>query len=149
MPRMTAAEIARLCEEHHTGVAAFVTVEEVTDDLLRLRVPYRPEYARAGGTIAGPILVSAADAAVYFLVLAHVGAVIDAFTTSIDVHFLRRPAPRDVICHARLLKLGKRIAVGDVLLYSDGDPELVAQANVTYALPSGPSASSAASAAPQ
>lgn len=57
-------------------------------------------------------------------------------TTSLNINFLRRPAPGDLVANARLLKLGARLAVGDVLLHSAGDPEaIVAQASVTYSIP--------------
>ena len=133
--RMTAAEITRVLTESFPGSMDFSVIEEISDDGLRLRVPYRPDFLRPGGTLAGPVLMSAADTAVYFLILANIGPELLAVTTSLDIHFLRRPAARDLIADARLLKLGKRLAVGDVLLRIDGSPEPVAQANVTYSIP--------------
>jgi acyl-coenzyme A thioesterase PaaI-like protein len=68
-------------------------------------------------------------------ILAMLGPVALAVTTNLNISFLRRPAQVDVIAHARLLKLGKRLAVGDVIMYSEGDPEPVAHATVTYSIP--------------
>jgi uncharacterized protein (TIGR00369 family) len=138
MLRWTADDIERFLVEHFPQAVGVGVVEAVAVDGLRLRVPFRPEYLRPGGTLSGPTLMTAADTAVYFLILARLGPVPLAVTTSLDIHFLRRPAARDVIAEARLLKLGRRLAVGDVLLRVDGDSEPVAQANVTYALPERP-----------
>jgi uncharacterized protein (TIGR00369 family) len=135
MLRWTADDIERFLVEHFPQAVGVGVIEAVAVDGLRLRVPFRPEYLRPGGTLSGPTLMTAADTAVYFLILARLGPVPLAVTTSLDIHFLRRPAARDVIAEARLLKLGRRLAVGDVLLRVDGDSEPVAQANVTYALP--------------
>jgi uncharacterized protein (TIGR00369 family) len=138
MLRWTADDIERFLVEHFPQAVGVGVIEAVAVDGLRLRVPFRPEYLRPGGTLSGPTLMTAADTAVYFLILARLGPVPLAVTTSLDIHFLRRPAARDVIAEARLLKLGRRLAVGDVLLRVDGDSEPVAQANVTYALPERP-----------
>ena len=133
---MTVDEIESFLAANHTSAARFATLEALDDDVARVRVPYRPEYARQGGSIAGPILMSAADTAMYLLLISHIGPVAGAVTTSLNIHFLRRPAARDLLAHARMLKLGRRLAVGDVLMYVDGEDEPVGQATVTYAIPS-------------
>jgi acyl-coenzyme A thioesterase PaaI-like protein len=135
MLRMTASDIERFLAEHFPQAAGFGTIEHVDRESLRLRVPFRDDYLRPGGTLSGPTLMTAADTSVYFLILANLGPVALAVTTSLDIHFLRRPAARDLLAEARLLKLGKRLAVGDVLMRIDGQPEPVAQANVTYSIP--------------
>jgi uncharacterized protein (TIGR00369 family) len=135
MLRWTADDIGRFLVEHFPQALGVGVIEALTEDSLRLRVPFRPEYLRPGGTLSGPTLMTAADTSVYFLILARLGPVPLAVTTSLDIHFLRRPAARDLIADARLLKLGRRLAVGDVLMRVDGDDAPVAQANVTYALP--------------
>ena len=71
----------------------------------------------------------------YLAVLAMIGPVALAVTTSLNINFLRKPAPQDVIAECRLLKLGSRLAIGDVLIFSDGESEPVAQATVTYSIP--------------
>jgi uncharacterized protein (TIGR00369 family) len=135
MLRWTADDIERFLVDHFPQAVGIGVIEALTEDGLRLRVPFRPEYLRPGGTLSGPTLMTAADTSIYFLILARLGPIPLAVTTSLDIHFLRRPAARDLIADARLLKLGKRLAVGDVLLRVDGQPEPVAQANVTYSIP--------------
>ncbi len=56
-------------------------------------------------------------------------------TTNLNINFLKKPAPRDLIAEARLIKLGKRLAVGEVAIRSDGEDELVAHATCTYSIP--------------
>ena len=92
-------------------------------------------HIRPGGTLSGPTMMGLADAAMYALVLGNIGPVALAVTTNLSINFYRKPAPGKLFARARLLKLGKRLAVGDVLLDS-GDPEQsVAQVSVTYSIP--------------
>jgi len=60
-----------------------------------------------------------------------------AVTADLTIHFLRPAPPGDVIGEARLFKVGRRLATGEVLLYADGHPDPVAHAVVTYAIPPG------------
>ncbi|MBS0398752.1 MAG: PaaI family thioesterase [Proteobacteria bacterium] len=91
---------------------------------------------RPGGTVSGPVLMATADLALYAAILGTIGIVPLAVTTSLNINFLRRPAAdRDIIAVCKLLKLGKTLAVGEVTLFSDGDPEAVAHAVGTYSIP--------------
>jgi uncharacterized protein (TIGR00369 family) len=112
-------------------------VEHVDDHGLRARQPVESLMLRPGGTVSGPTLMALADAAAYALILAHIGPVELAVTSSLNIAFLRKPQPADVIAEATFLKLGRKLAVVDVRLYSDGGVEPLAQATVTYAIPSG------------
>jgi uncharacterized protein (TIGR00369 family) len=135
MPRMTAADIDRFLAEHFAGAHGWARIDELTDDLARVRVPYSDKYLRPGGTMSGPTLMTLADTATYFLVLARVGPEILLVTSSLTIHFLRRPRPADLVAEARLLKLGRRLAVCDVRIFSAGEPDPVAHATVSYAIP--------------
>lgn len=136
MTRMTAAELdAFLHREFPQVDRNGYRVEEVRDDFARVRLPFHEDHLRPGGTVSGPALMSLADTAMYVVILAMIGEVPLAVTTNLNINFMRRPGPVDVIADARLLKLGKRLAVGDVSMYSDGDPEMVAHATLTYSIP--------------
>lgn len=135
MPRMTADDIDRFLAEHFPSARGWATIEELTDARARLRIRYDAQQLRPGGTLSGPTLMTLADTAMYFLVLANIGPVLLTVTSSLNINFLRRPAPRDLVAEATLLKLGRRLAVGDVRLFSDGESDPVAQATVTYAIP--------------
>jgi len=112
-------------------------LEKITDSGVLMRAHYSEHYLRPGGTISGPIMMALADAAMYALVLSRIGPVELAVTTNLSINFLRKPKPGDVIAEARMLKLGKRLAVGEVSLYSDGQDngDLVAHVTATYSIP--------------
>lgn len=100
----------------------------------RLRVSERD--LRPGGTVAGPSIFALADVSVYMAVLAMVGREALAVTTSCSIDFMRKPASGvDLIAECRLLKLGRVLAVGDVLIYSEGVAAPVARASLTYSIP--------------
>jgi uncharacterized protein (TIGR00369 family) len=101
----------------------------------RVRRKFKPKSLRPGGTISGPTMMGLADFAMYVAVLASVGPVPLAVTTNLNINFLRRPAQKDLIAECKLIKLGKRLAVGDVQIYSDGEDEMVAHATLTYSIP--------------
>ena len=114
-----------------------IEVDAIERDVVRLRVVYAEHLLRPGGTIAGPIMMGLADAALYALVLAQIGPVELAVTTQLSINFLRKPAPGDLIAEARMLKLGKRLAVGEVSIWSEanGPGQAVAHATGTYSIP--------------
>lgn len=108
-------------------------VEHVDDASLRLRMVVDPANLRPGATVSGPTLFTAVDASAWLLTVAHLGADRDAVTSSVTINYLRRPGLADVVAEATLLKLGRRLTVSDVLVYTDGEPKPVVQAVVTYA----------------
>jgi acyl-coenzyme A thioesterase PaaI-like protein len=71
----------------------------------------------------------------YLAVLSAIGWVPLAVTTNLTINFLKKPGGRDLLAEAQLLKLGKRLAVGEVALRSDGDTDLVAHVTATYSIP--------------
>jgi len=116
--------------------ASGLQIEQVWHGGGRVRQAYLPQFIRPGGTISGPTMMALADFAMYVGILASVGPVPLAVTTNLNINFLRKPAARDLIAECRLLKLGKRLAVGEVVIRSDGSEEPVAHVTSTYAIPS-------------
>jgi uncharacterized protein (TIGR00369 family) len=138
VPRITTGEIAELCAEQLPWVGMMgMSVEEIGKGTCRVRLPRRDEFLRPGGTVSGPALMSLADFAVYVAVLSVIGRVELTVTTSLNCNFLRRPRPGDIIGECRLLKLGKRLAYGEVSLFSEGDEAggPVAHVTATYSIP--------------
>ena len=136
MPKMTVEEIEGFYAKHFPQSSNFhFKIEAVEERAIRVRLVYRDLYLRHGGTISGPTLMGLADSAMYSLLLATVGPVTLAATTNLNINFLRKPAPVDLIAKVELLKLGRRLAVGSVTMFSDGDEEPVAHATVTYSIP--------------
>lgn len=115
--------------------AGFPKVTTLAPGRVTLVAPFRGGGLRPGGVLAGPGLMSLADHAAYALVLAHVGARLMAVTSQLNMSFLRGAKPGDLTAEASLLRLGRRLAVCDVRLWTEGPDRLAAQANVTYAIP--------------
>lgn len=111
-------------------------IESVDDQGCVIRYTPSERNLRPGGTISGPTLFAVADSALYVATLGAVGIVPLAVTTNMTINFMRRPDPdRDVIGRCTLLKVGKKLVVGEVALFSDGDDSPIAHAVGTYALP--------------
>jgi len=117
------------------GADQMAQVLEVEPGRVLLKLPYASRQLRPGGVISGPTLMSLADTAAYTLVLAHIGEVAMAVTTSLTIHFLRGCKPGDLYAEAALLKLGRRIATADVLMWTEGRERAAAKATVAYAIP--------------
>ena len=111
-------------------------IEEVTPMHARVRMLFNELQLRPGGTISGPSLMTLADTGLWVALLAMIGREPLSVTSHLDIDFLRKPRPADVIAHTTLHKIGRQLAVGDVLMYSDGGAAPCARASVTYAIPS-------------
>jgi len=110
-------------------------IEEVWHGGCRVRRRYHERSLRPGGTVSGPVMMALADFTMYLAVLSAIGWVPLAVTTNLSINFLKKPGARDLLAEARLFKLGKRLAVGEVKLRSDGDDDLVAHVTSTYSIP--------------
>jgi uncharacterized protein (TIGR00369 family) len=136
MPRMSVEELEQFLDSHFPDTAhRALSVERVDDNFARVRLRYDDRHLRPGGTISGPSLMMLADMAMYMALLGMIGPVALAVTTNLNINFLRKPAQADVIGECKLLKLGKRLAVGEVTMYSEGSADPVAHATVTYSIP--------------
>jgi uncharacterized protein (TIGR00369 family) len=112
-----------------------LSVEEIWHGGAQVRQAFRQDFIRPGGTISGPTMMALADFAMYIAVLASIGPVPLAVTTNLSINFLRKPGAADLLAEAKLMKLGKRLAVGEVAIRSVGAVELVAHATSTYSIP--------------
>jgi len=117
------------------GYGKRIRIETVGPMTARLRYTANEKNLRPGGTVSGPTLMGFADGAVYVAILANIGWVPLAVTTSLNINFLKKPPPGDLIAECKLIKLGKRLAVGEVALHSAGEDELVAHCVATYSIP--------------
>ena len=110
-------------------------IEDLAPMSATLRLIHHPRHLRPGGTISGPAMFALCDVALYVAILGEIGRVEHAVTTNVSINFLRKPAPADLIGKAKLIKLGKKLAVGEVALFSEGESDMVAQATGTYSIP--------------
>lgn len=113
-----------------------IAIEAADGASCLLRQRYSEQMLRPGKTISGPTLMALADCAMYVVLLSAIGPVGLAVTTSLNINFLRKGAPgHDVLAAARILKLGKRLAVGEVNLFSGNSPDPIAHVTATYSIP--------------
>jgi uncharacterized protein (TIGR00369 family) len=133
---MTAEELRDFLAREFPQVAGEFVIETIDADGISIRLVIQDKHLRPGGTVSGPSMFALADVAIYLAVLSRIGPVALAVTTNCSIDFLRKPeAGRDLIAEARLLKLGRSLAVGDVLIRSQGTTEPVARASLTYSIP--------------
>ena len=112
------------------------SIEDVWFGGSRVRKHFDEASLRPGGTIAGTTMMTLADFAPYVAILASIGWVPLAVTINLSINFLKKPPARDLFAEARLIKLGKRLAVADIGIRSEGEDDLVAHATATYSIPS-------------
>ena len=136
MLAMTAAELQGFLARDFGQVAQDFSVDAVDAAGLTLRLRVETRHLRPGGTVSGPSMFALADVAMYLAILSRIGPVALAVTTQCSIDFLRKPvAGRDMLGRAQILKLGRSLVVGDVLLYSEGVPGVGARASLTYSVP--------------
>jgi uncharacterized protein (TIGR00369 family) len=136
--KMTVADLERFL--HVEFPQAFsggdISIESADGVSCLLRQRCSDQMLRPGGTISGPTLMALADFAMYVVLLSAIGPVGLAVTTNLSINFLRKGQPgQDVLAAARLLKLGKRLAVGEINLLSGTSPDPIAHAISTYSIP--------------
>ncbi|MFZ5740030.1 uncharacterized protein (TIGR00369 family) [Rhodopseudomonas thermotolerans] len=113
-----------------------ISIETADGRTSLLRQRYSDRMLRPGGTVSGPTLMALADFAMYVVLLSAIGPVALAVTTNLNINFLRKGQPgQDVVAVAKLLKLGRRLAVGEVTLLSGTSPDPIAHVTSTYSIP--------------
>jgi len=133
---VTELESFLLAEFPQAFRAGDISIENADGTTCLLRQRYSDQMLRPGGTVSGPTLMGLADCAMYVVLLSAIGPVGLAVTVNLNINFLRKGSPgQDVLAAARLLKLGKRLAVGEVNLLSGTSPDPIAHATSTYSIP--------------
>jgi uncharacterized protein (TIGR00369 family) len=134
-PLMTVPELEAFLAREFPQLGEGFGIESAGHGTAAMRLHAHKRHLRPGGTISGPAMFALADVALYVAVLASIGPVGLAVTTNLNINFLNKPEPGDLIGEARLLKLGKRLAVGEVTIRATGSDVIVAHASGTYSIP--------------
>ncbi|KAA3625321.1 MAG: PaaI family thioesterase [Proteobacteria bacterium] len=136
MSQITREQLEELTRERLPFAKAYrFVIENLAAHEAWVRLPANGEFLRPGGTISGPAMMALADYAMYAAILATIGPVELAVTTNLNINFLHKPEPGDLVAKARLIKLGKRLAVGDVPIFGGDGSVMVAHATATYSIP--------------
>ena len=134
--KMDAPALAAFLAAEFPQVSGDFTIDAVDQETLTVRLAVATRHLRPGGTVSGPNMFALADVAMYLAVLARIGPQALAVTTNCSIDFMRKPAAgADLIAQARVLKMGRVLAVGDVLIFSQGQAAPVARASLTYSIP--------------
>ncbi|MDC3347872.1 MAG: PaaI family thioesterase [Paracoccaceae bacterium] len=134
-PVMTPDEAFIFLESVFHQIRGKFEIEEITSMRSRMRMKIGDGQLRPGGTVSGPTMFELADCAFYVAIMGMIGKEALTVTTNATINFLNKPAPVDLICEARILKLGKLLATGDATIWSEGQDAPVAHATMTYAIP--------------
>ncbi len=129
---MTREEIDEWLRTHFPGYERTMRLESVDRGRARVRYLVSDRHLRPGGTVMGPIMMLVADVAMYAALIGADRSTTAAVTSNLNISFLNRPAPRDLIGEGEVLRLGRSLSVGEVRMYSEGDDAIVAHATVTY-----------------
>lgn len=133
---MNRAALTEFLKSEFQQVADMFAIEDVRPRAVTVRLLHDERHLRPGGTVSGPAMFALADVSVYLAILSMIGPKALSVTTNCSIDFMRKPAANvDLICQARILKLGRILAVGDCLLFSDGLEDPVARASLTYSIP--------------
>ena len=134
--KMDATALTAFLAREFGQVAGEFAVERADEAGVTLRLKVAEKHLRPGGTVSGPTIFALADVAMYLAILSRIGPVALAVTVNCAVDFMRKPAAgRNLLGEARVLKLGRSLAVGDVMIFSEGQADPVARASLTYAIP--------------
>lgn len=136
---LSPTELSLLVEAHFPQVQegnGLVSIERSDEQLTVVRMAFDDRLIRPGGTVSGPSMFKLADFGVYVAILTRMGeAGLQAVTTNMTMNFLSRPKPAALLADVKMLKIGRRLAVAEASLYSEGSPDIIAHATATYALP--------------
>lgn len=135
--RISIAEFNALTKDALPLAAAMgLRVEKMAAGKVTARLPQDAQHLRPGGTVAGPAMMALADYTMYAVVLSLIGPKRwQAVTVNLNINFLSRPEPRDLLAEGRIVKLGKRLAFGEVTLFSEGRSDPVAHVTASYSIP--------------
>ncbi|WP_299201627.1 PaaI family thioesterase [uncultured Amphritea sp.] len=136
MPVMTIEQMSGFLAEHFPQGEKFGVLIGLGDSWAEMKLPVDDEHLRPGGTVSGPSMMALADVCMYAALLGQIGPVALAVTTNLNINFMSKPeAGRDLVARCNLMKVGKRLAVGEVWIRSEGCEELVAHTTLTYSIP--------------
>lgn len=132
----TVAQLIEFMQEHFPQGADYGRLEEVGDGWVLMRLSVADAHLRPGGTVSGPTMMGLADVAIWGALQTKVGPSPLTVTSNLNINFLAKPEPVDIIARARVLRVGKRNGVGECYIYSGSEERMVAHVTANYSIPS-------------
>ena len=136
--QMNAQHLTRFMREQFPQVAEDFAVQINDQDELSVKMQIETRHLRPGQTVSGPSMFALADVTFYLAILQKIGPEALSVTTSATINFMRKPGSEPLVAVPLIHKLGRRLVVGDVLIYAASDTGFetpVASASLTYSLP--------------
>lgn len=133
--KITADEANAYLLANFEGVGTRSHVELMEDGRTVMSLEAKAEHLRPGGYISGPTQMAIADSAAYMAVMTKLGIVPMAVTSNLSINFLRPCIGAAVVADARLMRLGKALAVIEVDIRARGSDKQSSHVVVTYAIP--------------
>ena len=134
-PLMSKVDLENFLEKEFPQVSSNFKILNTKPNSLSMLMHISDEHLRPGGSVSGPTMFLLADVSFYLATLSIIGPKSLTVTTNCSINFLRKPNISDLISETRVLKIGKTLSVGDVLIYTKGIKEPVAHASLTYSIP--------------
>ena len=111
-----------------------LTVLQAGDDGVITNLPQQSQIAREGGMICGQAMMAAADTCMVLALMQHWGEFRPCTTVQMNTSFLKPLAGQDGRVQARLIRVGKTLAFGEIDIRGANDARSVCRATTTYAL---------------
>ena len=109
-------------------------VERLETDSVTLRLPQNDKLSRVGGMLCGQAMMAAADTAMVLALIQHFGVFRPCSTVQLSSSFMKPLSGPDALVTARVLRVGKAMAFGEIDLSGATDGKSVFRASTTYAL---------------
>lgn len=132
----TIAELNQFLLEHFPQWETAGILEDAGDGWATIRLKVEDAHLRPGGTVSGPTMMGMADVAIWIALQTQIGPSPLTVTSNLNINFLSKPKPVDMIAKARVLRVGKRTGVGECYIYSGDEDSMVAHVTATYSIPS-------------
>lgn len=131
---MTIDEVRAFLAEHYPQGEIYGSVEDVGEGWVLMRLRVDEQHLRPGGTVSGPTMMGMADVAIWTALQTKMGVAPMMVTSNLNINFLSKPKPVDVLARARVLKVGRRLGFGECYIYSGSEDQIVAHVTASYAL---------------
>ncbi|WP_300381518.1 PaaI family thioesterase [Henriciella sp.] len=133
--RVSADEANAFLREAFDGAQSRSEVILMEDGHAMMRLKAGSEHLRPGGYVSGPTQMTMADSVTYMAIFTRLGITPMTVTSNLNMNFLRPCIGESVIAEAKLLKLGRTLAVAEVEIRAEGSDKVASHAIVTYSIP--------------
>lgn len=133
----TVDALNQFLSDHFPQGEGFGRVEDAGDGWVLMRLTVDNNHLRPGGTVSGPTMMGMADVAIWASLQTKIGPSPMTVTGNLNINFLSKPKPVDLLARARVLRVGRRMGVGECYLYSGDEDSMVAHVTANYSIPAG------------